>query len=50
MIESHLVPRNSNAVVKAAMYQIEPVTSWDGFYYFGESKQQAKEIFEQLGK
>ena len=50
MIESHLVPRNSNAVVKAAMYQIEPVNSWDGFYYFGESKQQAKEIFEQLGK
>ena len=49
-IERHLKPSNSNSVVSAAMYQIDPVNSWDGFYYFGESKQQAKEIFEQIGK
>lgn len=49
-IESHLTPNNNNAVVKAAMYQIDAVNDWDGFYYFGENKQQAKEIFEQIGK
>ena len=31
-IESHLTDNNSNAVIKAAMYQIDAVNDWDGFY------------------
>jgi hypothetical protein len=49
-IEMHLRKSNNNAIVKAAMYQIDVVNDWDGFYYFGESKEQAKQIFEQIGK
>ena len=48
-IERELRPSNSNSVVKAAMYQIDPVNDWDGFYYFGESKEEAEKIFNEIG-
>ena len=49
-IERHLKPNNSNSVVSAAMYQIDPVNGWDGFFYFGESKEKAMEIFNEIGR
>ena len=47
-IERYLVPSKGGAV-RAAMYQIDAVNEWDGFYYFGEDKAKAKEIWEQIG-
>ena len=49
-IERHLVPKNNNRDVKCAMYQIDVVNDWDGFLYFGESKEKAIEIFEKVGQ
>lgn len=49
-IESHLVPTDNSRPVSATMYQIEPINDWDGFFYFGEDKAKATEIFEQIGK
>ena len=48
-IERHLKSNKSNNAVSAAMYQIDPVYGWDGFYYFGESKDEAIKVFEQIG-
>ena len=48
-IERHLKP-SGNSSIKAAMYQITQVNKWDGFYYFGEEKAKAKDIFEKIGK
>lgn len=47
-IEMWLKPSNSNREVTAAMYQIDEIYKWDGFYYFGEDKAKAKKIFEKL--
>jgi hypothetical protein len=47
-IESWLKPKD-NRPIKAAMYQIEPINSWDGFFYLGEDKEKAKEIYNQIG-
>lgn len=49
-IERWLKPNNSNSAVSAAMYQIEPVNGCDGFFYFGEDKAKAMEIFDEIGK
>jgi hypothetical protein len=48
-IERYLNP-SGGGNIKAAMYQIDPVNSWDGFFYFGESKSLAEEIFNKIGK
>jgi hypothetical protein len=47
-IEKWLKPKD-NRPIKAAMYQIEPINSWDGFFYLGEDKEKAKEIYNQIG-
>ena len=47
-IERYLKPNSNNREVTAAMYQIDPVNSWDGFYYFGDSKEDAVKVFEEL--
>lgn len=47
-IESWLKPK-SDAPIKAAMYQIEEVNSWDGMFYLGENKEKAKEIYTKIG-
>jgi hypothetical protein len=49
-IERHLKPNKSNNAVSAVMYQIDPLNSWDGFFYFGESKDDATNIFDEIGK
>lgn len=49
-IESYLRPTSGgNSVVAATMYQIDPINSWDGFYYFGENKSKAEEIYNKIG-
>jgi len=48
-IESWLKSKDNNRPVKAAMYQIEPMYRWDGFFYFGEDKERAKEIYNKIG-
>lgn len=47
-IERYLKPSNGGDI-KAAMYQIDEVNPWDGFYYFGESKEKAAEVWDELG-
>lgn len=49
-IERYIKPSSSNGIVSAAMYQIDPVYGWDGFYYFGEEKSKAEEIFNMIGE
>ncbi len=46
-IERWLKPTDNKNDVRAAMYQIDVTNAWDGFYYFGESKEKAKEIFNE---
>ena len=48
-IEKWLKP-NNGGVVTAVMYQIDPIARWDGFYYFGECKEEAKKIWDEIGK
>lgn len=48
-IEKYLTP-SKGGEVRAAMYQIDPVNSWDGIFYMGESKDDAKAIFDRIGK
>lgn len=48
-IERYLTP-SKGGEVRAAMYQIDPVNTWDGIFYMGESKDDAKVIFENIGK
>ena len=47
-IERWLKP-SSNREICAAMYQIEPLNKWDGFYYIGENKREAERIFREIG-
>lgn len=47
-IERWLKPSNSNREISAAMYQIEPVYPWDKIW-LGESKAEAKKMFEEVG-
>ena len=49
-IERWLTPTDASKPVKAAMYQIEAINDWDGFFYFGESKSKAIEVFDQIGQ
>lgn len=48
-IEKYLKPKDNSREVKAAMYQIDAANDWDGFFYFGEEKEKAKEVFNQIG-
>lgn len=49
-IKNYLKASVGNGEVKAAMYQIDEVNDWDGFYYFGESKEEARKIWDEIGK
>ena len=49
-IERCLKPRDNSREVSAVMYQIDPVNGWDGFFYFGEDKASAEDVFQQIGK
>ena len=48
-IKKYLKP-SKGGDVRAAMYQIDPINAWDGIFYMGECKDDAKAIFDRIGK